>query len=270
MYKIIACDLDYTLVNSRGELTQKNIDAIKKASKMGVKFVPATGRGYFQAHPLLKTLDLFDKEEEYFCSFNGSLIVENHGQKAIYYNGGIPWDVVKKLGELSMKIDDIQMNFCTDQVMYRYYTPNRNFAFHEDKEDVAIVYEDLLKKENEHFIRLLIQTPSHERAEEVVEALNTLKDELTYAISANRYIEVVRKGTSKGQGVVSLAKALGVDMKDVIAIGDSVNDNSMIIAAGLGCCVANSSPETIAVSDYVCHNSNDEDAVAEIIEKFIF
>lgn len=70
-YKIIACDLDETLLSTDRTISKKNIEAIKKAKELGVKFVPATGRGFNTVDNNLKVLDLYDKENEYVISYNG-------------------------------------------------------------------------------------------------------------------------------------------------------------------------------------------------------
>ena len=77
MYKLIVCDLDETLLDSEKKICQKNIDAIKKAREMGVKFIPATGRGYTCIDYVLNTLDLYDLEGEYAISTNGAIVTEN-------------------------------------------------------------------------------------------------------------------------------------------------------------------------------------------------
>ena len=73
-YKLIACDMDETLLNDNHEICKRNIEMIKRAKEeYGVKFVPATGRGYKSIQKDLQTLGLYDKENEYVLSFNGEL-----------------------------------------------------------------------------------------------------------------------------------------------------------------------------------------------------
>jgi HAD superfamily hydrolase (TIGR01484 family) len=77
MYKIIACDLDETLLGTDRKISEKNKEAILKAKELGVRFVPATGRGYRTVEGNLKELGLYDLENEYVISFNGGAITEN-------------------------------------------------------------------------------------------------------------------------------------------------------------------------------------------------
>ena len=83
-YKLIACDMDETLLSDNHEICQKNIELIKKArEEYGVKFVPATGRGYELIQKELKTLELHNKEDEYVLSFNGGALTENKGNRIL-------------------------------------------------------------------------------------------------------------------------------------------------------------------------------------------
>ena len=74
-------DLDETLISRDRSICLRNIEAIWKATEMGVKFVPATGRGYNSVHETLKTLGLYEKENQYTISYNGGSITENKGER---------------------------------------------------------------------------------------------------------------------------------------------------------------------------------------------
>ncbi len=87
-YVLIACDMDETLLNDQHEICQRNVDAIIRAKKeFGVKFVPATGRGYLSIQHNLKTLGLYDEANEYVLSFNGGALTENRGNNLIQFKG---------------------------------------------------------------------------------------------------------------------------------------------------------------------------------------
>ncbi|MBU3157346.1 HAD hydrolase family protein [Clostridium estertheticum] len=83
MYKLIVSNLDDTLLNDDHEICVKNIQAIKKASELGIKFVPASGRGYKEIEKILMNLDLKDKEQQYVISFNGGAITESKDNKIV-------------------------------------------------------------------------------------------------------------------------------------------------------------------------------------------
>ncbi|MGL6131454.1 MAG: HAD-IIB family hydrolase, partial [Fusobacteriaceae bacterium] len=99
-----------------------------------------------------------------------------------------------------------------------------------------------------------------------------LKDELgseyTISISKPFFLEVTKKGMDKGNSLKKLIEKLGINSKEVIAVGDSYNDISMLKIAGMSVAVSNAKPEVIEMVDYVT-NSNNNHGMAELIEKFI-
>jgi hypothetical protein len=86
--------------------------------------------------------------------------------------------------------------------------------------------------------------------------------------SKPRYLEVVPTGVGKGEALVELARLLGIPVSETIAIGDSLNDLSMIQMAGTGVAVANARAEVKAVAEFVTHRSASEGAVAEVCDRF--
>ena len=103
-YKLIASDMDETLLNDHHEICQRNIDLIMKAKEKGVKFVPATGRGYAAIQRDLKTLGLYDKESEYVISFNGGALTENKDNRILFFQG-LSFEKTKEIFEFGLKQD---------------------------------------------------------------------------------------------------------------------------------------------------------------------
>ena len=86
-YKVIASDMDETLLNDQHVICQRNIDLIRLAKEKGVKFVPATGRGFMSIQRDLKLLGLYDIPQEYVISFNGGALTENKNNQLLYFEG---------------------------------------------------------------------------------------------------------------------------------------------------------------------------------------
>ena len=95
MYRIVACDLDETLLGMDKQIGDENIKAIKALKEAGGWFVPATGRGYVTVDGTLKELGL-DESGQYVISFNGGAITENGEHKLIHYEG-LPFDMAEEL-----------------------------------------------------------------------------------------------------------------------------------------------------------------------------
>ena len=95
-YKIIACDMDETLLSSDATICQRNIEAITAAIAKGVKFVPCTGRGFRSIEGVLRTLGLYDQADQYVIGFNGAHITENKGSRSLFWNP-IPFDLADRI-----------------------------------------------------------------------------------------------------------------------------------------------------------------------------
>ena len=118
-YKLIACDLDETLLNDEHLVGAKNVAAIKRArEEYGVKFVPATGRGFMQIQPELKELQLYDLEGEYVISFNGGALTENKNNRIIEFKG-LEFSKMKEIFEAGLNFD----------VCIHVYTPDNLYVF---------------------------------------------------------------------------------------------------------------------------------------------
>ena len=99
--------------------------------------------------------------------------------------------------------------------------------------------------------------------------LKDITGDLDVSYSSNRYIEFNHQGVNKGQGLKKLTDILGVDIKETIAIGDNFNDLSMIKVAGLGVGVQNTVEDMKKECDVITKATNNENAVAEVISKYI-
>lgn len=268
MYKIIACDLDETLLSSDRTVSQKNIEAIHKADELGVKFVLATGRGFRTVGTTLKEVGLYEKENEYVISFNGGAITENKGSRLLHFEG-IPFEFAEELFKRGMNYD-VCIHVYTQDVVYVYnicddevnYLTGR-MGFVEIKEDNI----DFLK--GTEIVKCLYMNRDITYLNQIEEDLKDITDEADVSYSSNRYIEFNKKGVNKGAGLLSLAKLLGVKQEETIAIGDNLNDLAMIKAAGLGIGVANVVDKMRDDCDYITQADHDHDAIAEVIEKFI-
>lgn len=268
MYKIIASDLDETLILPDGSVTEKNRRAIKALRPLGIKFVLATGRPYNSAQKTLKELDLYDREDEYIISFNGGMITENKGNRILHCT--------------PMDFDDINMLFIRGiqyDVCIHVYTADTVYVWNMDQDEKDYINGRMEVTEIEgdsiEFLRgsvmmkILFTNTDYAYLRKIDEDLKDLTGDMDVSYSANRYIEFNPKGVNKGQGLLKLASILGVDRKDTIAIGDNLNDLSMILDAGLGAGVANTLPDMKDQCDYITENDFRHDAIAEVIERFV-
>ncbi len=267
-YKIIACDLDETLLDDNHEISARNREVIRKAGELGVKFVPATGRGFNTVDKTLQELGLFDKEEEYVISFNGGAITENRGNRLLYFQG-IPFELAQEFYRRGLQYD-VCIHVYTKDVVYVYNYVQSEKDYVGGRMPIQEIFDqniDFLK--GQEIVKMLYMNLDLSYLHQIEMDLKDITRDIDVSYSSNRYIEFNRKGINKGQGLLSLARLLGVKQEETIAIGDNLNDLSMIRAAGLGVGVRNAAEGVKPECDYVTEATNNESAVAEVIERFI-
>ena len=269
MYKIIACDLDETLLTTAGrKVSAKNVAAINAARELGVKFVVSTGRGFPSVSGTLTEIGLVDQPGEYVISFNGAAITENDGWRLLHCVD-MPFETVEKLFKHAETFDVGAHIYTLDKV-YGYRFTDNEHAYLAGRMAVEIRDDwsmDFLRGDT--IVKILFVNPDQNYLWQMEREFAELAAGLTVSFSSNRYIEFSPEGVDKGSGLLKLAEILGVDREDTIAIGDNFNDLSMIRAAGLGVGVANCVDGIKADCDYITRATNDESAIAEVIDKFI-
>ncbi|MFQ6792821.1 MAG: Cof-type HAD-IIB family hydrolase [Thomasclavelia sp.] len=271
-YKLIACDLDETLLDDQHHAGKRNVEAIQRARKeYGVKFVPATGRGFMQIQPELKELGLYDLSEEYVISFNGGALTENKGNRLLEFKG-LPFAKMKELFEAGLNFD----------VCIHVYTPDNLYVFNMSESEAERLEKQKLEfiypKENSvDFLKdtpiskILYQNVDVPYLMSLEEGLKPITDGCcAVSYSSNRYMEFNALGVDKGQGLIDLANKLSIAIEDTIAVGDNYNDMAMLKVAGLSVAANNAVDEVKAACDYTTNADNNEGVVAELIEKFIF
>lgn len=271
MYKIIACDLDETLLRRSDSLVPlKNVEAIKKIKDKGVKFVVATGRGYTTVQSTLKEIGLYDKENEYTISFNGGIIVENKNNRIVSTNP-LTFKKAKDIFLEGLK-HEVGIQVYTKDCVYgcrisqadKEYIEKKNIKIIDFNENDFDMFKDTT------IIKTIFYNQDYDYLKSLEPYIYNITSDIDISYSANRYMEFNAKGINKGFGLLKLCELLNVDPKDTIAIGDNFNDLSMIEVAGLGIGVANTIDSMRDKCDYLTKTNCDEGAVSEVIDKFIF
>lgn len=269
-YKLIACDMDETLLSDNHEICERNIEIIRRAiDEYGIKFVPATGRGYELIQKELKVLDLHDKEDEYVLSFNGGALTENRENKILQFKG-LNFKKMKELFEYGLT-KDVCIHVYTQSDLYVYNLSKSEEERLRNIECIRMDNNTVDFLENEPVCKVIYQNidvPYLMYLEEDMKSITVGQCSVSY--SSNRYMEFNALGVDKGQGLKDLAKLLNIDIKDTIAVGDNYNDMAMLKVAGLSIAAQNAVDDVKKACDYTTEATNNEGVVAELIEKFIF
>jgi Cof subfamily protein (haloacid dehalogenase superfamily) len=270
MYKLIISDLDETLLNNKHKICNENIKLINEATKKGIKFIPATGRGYNEVSDILVDLNLHDKEDEYVISFNGGAITENRNMKVINFEN-LPFETANKIYKFGLK-KDVCMHVYTEKDIYMYNVNDDERKRYENRKTSFIEINemslDFLK--NTPIAKVLYQNLD-------VSYLRNISDEMVHitnnsvsvSYSSNRYVEFNKIGVNKGDAVLNISKLLGAEPHEVIVVGDNYNDIPMLEVAGLSVAAGNAVQDVKNICDYICKNDNNEGVLAEVIEKFV-
>ncbi len=272
MYRLIAADLDETLLDSGHHVPERVRAAISAARRLGARFVPATGRPFASVAGTLDELGLLGAPGEYVLSFNGGVITENSRSKPLTSCGLDP-QRAEGLYAFGARHGFCMHLYTLDHVYVRNYLPEERAYIGGRMNIVETDEKDLgfLAQTGEHVVKLLFMSLDMDLLHSTADHLAGLglTEGLEVVYSSNRYLEFNAPGVSKGIGLLELARMLGIPPEETMAIGDSSNDIPMIRAAGLGVAVANATDETKAAADYVCRENNDVGGVAEAIERFV-
>lgn len=265
MYKLIAIDMDGTLLNEKKEISHRCKEDILKLKEKGISIVLATGRPFHGILPYIDELYLLD-ENDFMVTYNGAL-VQNVNADKVLKKSPLSLDSYKELYTVSKELD-INIHALTENSVL---TPKNNPYTHIESTinkipTIEVPIEDIDNSTN--IIKVMfIDDPK--RIDTIIPLIPDWV-EANYSIlrSAPIFLEFLDKGVDKGVGVSLIAKQLGIEPKEVIAIGDAGNDIAMIQYAGLGVAMGNATDDVKSVADYITL-TNEEDGVAHVIEKFM-
>ncbi len=272
MYKLIASDLDETLLDDHHCCPKANVDAILKAKeKYGVKFVPCTGRGFASISPELKATGLYDLPGEYSISFNGGAITENKDSKVISFNG-LGYPKMKEIFEQGLHYDVCIHVYTIDKVYVYNINDDEKQRFINQGVDCIIMEENTVDfLEDARIAKILYQNTNVPYLQSLEPKMQELvKDVVEVSYSSNRYMEFNALGVDKGNGILLLAKMLNILPEEIIAVGDNYNDLPMFREVGLSVAANNAVDAVKSVCDYTTKANNNDGVLAEVIAKFIF
>ena len=290
MYKLVAVDLDGTLLNQYGDVTENTKRVIKNVMRKGTQVVLASGRSIDSIQNISNEIGA----SRYIVAGNGAVLYDIEEQKNLYENY-IPIEKAKKIIDICEE-NSIFYNIYTNKkivtknlrynVLY-YYKENLKKADRKKTNiDIVDSIQDYVKNmRDEKIMKIFIcdETASvfnsiMKKFEEIpnVETLDVShmsrkvikKGTLEFPIEYY-YTEISMKNVDKWNAIEFLINKMGINKDEVIAIGDNMNDKKMIEEAGLGITMEGSTPVVTDVANYITANNNNE-GVAKALEKFCF
>ena len=271
-YKIVASDLDGTLLDKEQTVSKENHCAISEMTRLGVEFVPTTGRAMNEINPsLINSPDI-----RYIITSDGAVVYDTSIEKPILTRY-IPRDYVRFVLET---LRPYNVFIVVHEGGKTYFDKNKYNTEFLSSCGIDPYFGHIISQHAEavdDFEGFLLSSDEMEMIAlffELNEAASSCKQifedtgRLCAAHSGANYLEVYSSDAGKGKTLVAFADMLGVDIADVIAVGDSKNDSSMIEVAGLGLAVANACDSLKELADQtICDNS--EHIAKYVLENFI-
>lgn len=269
--KMVAIDIDGTLINDNREITPKTVAAIKKASKQGVKIVLCTGRPMTGVKAYLDQLGLNDRDDEYVVSFNGGLAQTTSKKVMVNY---------------SITFNDYAdwVNYCLKEGVHSQietrdyiYTTNQDLSpytiYESELVSMPVRYrsmDEMARMQDQYVVIKAMMVDDKKVIDRAWKDLpKDLADRFSIVRSEDFYLEFMHKSASKGQALNRLCDELGITADEVMALGNAQNDDSMIEFAGTGVAMGNSVLGTRKIADDITKDNN-HDGVAAAIEKYVF
>ncbi|MGT2959089.1 haloacid dehalogenase [Streptococcus bovimastitidis] len=246
MIKLIAIDLDGTLLNSQKEIPLENKKAIKEATEAGIKIVLCTGRPLSGTKPYFEQLDF---QEDEFLILNNGCSLHSSSDWQVLHAHSLSFEEVETLYEKSANNPDVYLTLTTPNHYY-VVEPKVPELVQEDGDLVFTQVETITLDELKQSQELVLQAMYMGEAEAMDSFEGLFRSELSehYSLvrSQDYILEALPKGITKASALQELAADLGFGPQEIMAIGDAPNDSEMIAFAGLGVAMGNAS-ESIKV-----------------------
>lgn len=257
--RAVVFDLDGTLLNAEHQLGEENRALVKSLGEAGVRVFLATGRTHLSMSPYYRELNL---DTPQIC-YNGAKIVYPDGR---VHESRISPEVVSTLIDLS-RAERVQLNLYHDDHWYTERPESQEalrYARTAGLSPVSEGFESL--RELGATKALLIASP--ERLEALLSPLNSaLGEGVSLTSSMPTFLEVLQRGVNKAEALRSILTEYEIELRDVIAFGDGLNDREMIEAVGHGVAMQNARPQLIAVADAVAPHHH-PDGVTQYLQEY--
>lgn len=274
--RMIGVDLDGTLLNDKKQISERTMAALKKAEQRGIEIVPSTGRSFPLIPQFIKELP----GAHYFITTNGAAVYSSDGESIVKneMSGSDAADIISMLVDelgafacvfsggkyIAQPKHGIKLGSVPIESMIPPYASN---YFNSGNLNMVESVADAVRDSEAEIVTVDLHELSEDKRKYIMEKLHDFPG-LICVYGSPFNMDITRKDATKGNGLLKLGEILGIGRDEILACGDSGNDADMIRLAGFGAAMANADEFAKGAADFVTL-SNEEDGVAEIIEKYI-
>ncbi|MDR1665234.1 MAG: Cof-type HAD-IIB family hydrolase [Clostridiales bacterium] len=264
-YRALFTDLDGTLLNARSEISPANKAAIADAFAAGKQVVLCSGRSWRSLDYFERALDML-KPERYGVAFQGGVVYESLSKRVLFSQKmeyEMALEIAKTLdgyGAAPLLYTDTRLTARRKTVNTEMYSRHAN---------LPVEYIQSFDEIKDGIQKIIVEGECDELTEIAEKITPRFSGRCNIFFSASDLIEFTHIDVHKGHGMRFLAHRLGIDMKEIIAVGDQGNDIEMLREAGLGVAVANATQGAPEAADIVLEESNDKDAVSKVIREWL-
>ncbi|MCL2007470.1 MAG: Cof-type HAD-IIB family hydrolase [Treponema sp.] len=264
--RILAIDMDDTLLSSELSISPRTREAIKRTEQAGVIIVLASGRIPEAMDPYVRFLGL-NTRPGYLISNNGALITESDTGNVVH-ESMLDHKTILTICDLAEQ-EGFPLQMYADNITYI----SRKNKYSDIDEKLTglrqVVVENFRDLADFGCYKLIV--PGEPELLSGVENLlrKNMQEKLGIFTSRKYFLQVSHGDSNKGAALSMIAGLKNISAEETMAIGDSMNDEAMIRWAGIGVAMANGDERLKKIADAVSEKTNDEDGVAEIIKKYI-
>jgi len=270
MIRLVASDLDYTLMTDEREFTEYTREVIKKIQEKGIYFVPCSARDWTEMPAYIKE----NKDIPYVVCENGALIMNNKTEQPIFENRMSTETVLAFMKELegvneywSLLLDN--QNYCSKKILddVDKLDVNKNFHARFLKDRIVIADYVPFIQESGGITKIHYRAPNLEIKQATADVLSKFP-ELECTSSFAKNIEVTHHGSTKARALEYVGKLYGVTPDEMLAFGDHLNDITMLQSVKYKFTPSNGEPELRELFP-ILEYSNNEDGVAKKIAELL-
>ncbi|MCZ6795059.1 MAG: Cof-type HAD-IIB family hydrolase [Planctomycetota bacterium] len=264
--RLIALDIDGTLLNDDKNVPPENLRALREARDAGVQVAISSGRMIPTIEPVEEMLEV----DTVIIAYNGGKVVGPRAQgRPVIDHRPVPVDVAEEFIGFSTG-QGYLLNFYHEDRLYADETTaaRRFMDVYSGRTGSRYHLVDLNQFRGVEPTKMILLAAPEERDRLYERFSREYGERASISRSDPEYLEIMAPGVTKGSALPVLAAHYGFTTEEILAVGDADNDNEMLEIAGLGVAVANARPSTKEIADVVTERTNNEGAIAEAVYRF--